>query len=234
MASEKATAHVLDFTNVKDGGGFSPRRVAAGDYLARVISVADAPTKQTKEPQWVFGIQLEDHKANSYPLYCKLVENQLWKLRNLFLAAGMNVPKKRIKVDPSKIVGKLIAVSMEDDEYDGKAKSTVAATFPASELDSVPAEPDDEEYDNEEEEEEEEEAPAPPRKKAAARKPAPAPAEDDEDEEDEEEDEEEEEEPTPPRKRAAARKAPARRPARKAAAPAVSDDELEELDLDGI
>jgi hypothetical protein len=164
-----------------------------------------------------------------------LAENQLWKVRNLLTASGINVPKKRLKLDPEKLVGKLIAVTMEDDEYEGKLKSVIAAVFPPAEMNAGAEDVDEDEEDEEDEDEEEEPEPAPVKK---ARKKTPPPVEDededeDEDEEDEDEDEDEEEEPPPPPKRTkkvAAKAAPARR--RKTRQ--VSDDELEELDIDDI
>src|SRR5690606_37303696 len=93
---------------------------------------------------------------NSYPYYCKLQENQLWKLRNLLIAAGLSVPKKKLKLDPNRVVGKTIGVTMEDDEYDGKLKSVIAAVFPAAELvegNIVDDEPEDDEADVDEDEE---------------------------------------------------------------------------------
>lgn len=207
MADATTTAKVIDFTNVKDstGAAFSKRRMPAGDYAARIVKVQDAESKKDGGFQWLFTIALEGHPTAKYPYYCKLEENQLWKVRNICIAAGLNVPKKKVKLDPSKLLDKLIAVTLEDDEYDGKSQSVIAAVFPPSELEDA-GEP---EVDDEDEEDEEEEAPAPARKKAA-----PAPADD----EDEEEDEEEEAAP----------------PVRKAKKQTVTEDELDELDIDDI
>lgn len=185
-----ATAKVIDLTNVKEGGNFNKKRQPEGDYPARITKVEDAPAKGDGTFQWCFTIQV---KTGTYPYYCKMQENQLWKIRNLCIAAGLNVPKKRIKLDPEKLVGKQIAVTLEDDEYEGKKQSNIAATFPLSELDDYSAE-DDDAIGDDADDEEEEVAP-PPAKKAAKRKPAPAPEpEEDEDEEEEDEDEEEAEE----------------------------------------
>lgn len=155
------TAKVVDFSNVKDGGGnFNKKRVPAGDYLAKVLKVEDAVSKKDDAFQYLFTIALVNkHTDRKFPYYCKLQENQLWKLRNLLIAAGMNVPKKRMKLDPSKVVGKLIGVTLEDDEYDGKAQSVIASIFPASELaEDSPAddEPEDDEGIDDEEETEDE------------------------------------------------------------------------------
>ncbi|MCA1800008.1 MAG: hypothetical protein LC650_01775, partial [Actinobacteria bacterium] len=119
------SAKVVDFTNVKERGNFNPHQVPAGDYLAKVVKIEDGQSKKTDEFQYIFTIKLVKFSQFAYPYYCKLTENQLWKLRNILIAAGMAVPKKRMKLDPSKIQGKLIGVTMEDDEYEGKMKSVI-------------------------------------------------------------------------------------------------------------
>lgn len=208
-ARSKASTQVIDFTNVKDGSGFNKKRMPAGDYLARITRVEDSPSKKDNEPQWLFTIALEDRRTIAYPYYCKLVENQLWKLRNLIQASGISVPKKKIKLDPEKLVGKLIGITLEDDEYEGKEQSVIAAIFEANEVvpgDTRPAD-DDDDIDDEDE-------PAPPPRKKA--KPAPEPEDDDEDVEEDEDDE-----PAPP-------------PTRKKKPAPVDDDDLDELDLDDL
>lgn len=227
--ADRAGAAVLDFTNTKEGGAaFNKKRVAAGDYLARVTAVRDAPTKDTKEAQWLFTIELlEKHTDRKFPYYCKLVENQLWKVRNLCLASGIAVPKKKVKLDPNRLVGKTIGVTLDDDEYEGKLQSVVTQTFPAAELDGDSSEPEDDEEEEGTEEEED----------------APEAAEDEAEEDEEEEDEEEE--PEPPVKRRAKAAPAASIPGQRKASPVakrkpapkaeeVDDEELEELDLDEI
>ena len=163
-----ASVRVVDLTNVKDQGEFSPRRVMAGDYLAKITDVKDGEAKSDQGFQYIFTFVLQSHSQNKYPYYCKLQENQLWKLRNLAVAAGLNIPKKRVKFDPNKVVGKVVGVTMEDDEYEGKEKSVIASVFPASELSEgsfsetdAPDEDEDEaenevDYSTEDEAEEEE------------------------------------------------------------------------------
>jgi len=204
---------VVDFTNVKDGGGiFNKKHQPAGDYKAKVTKVEDAPSKKDGIGQWLFTIQAG---AGTYPYYCKHQENQFWKVRNLLVAAGINVPKKKVKVNPNVLVGKTIAVTLDDDEYDGKLQSNVVATFPVSELgDQVDDEDEDldDEVEDTEDDDDEDEAPAPKKKKAK-----PAPVEEDDDDDDDEDDE-----PAPPKKKKKAKKVE------------VDDDELEELDIDDV
>lgn len=129
-----ASAKAVDFSGVKDRGAFNPRRVPDGDYAAVITKVEDTPTKESGEFMYTFTIKLKKFSQHSYPYRCKLADNQLWKLRNIAMAAGINVPKKRMKFDPNKVVGKQIGVTMVEDEYEGKPKSEVDAVFPVSEL----------------------------------------------------------------------------------------------------
>lgn len=233
----------LDFTNTQDRSVFNPKRVAEGEYRAKVVHLEDKNSKEDK-PMWTFGIALNDSPSHVYPLYCVLEESQLWKIRNLFVACGFKVPKALATIDPNRAVGKEIVISLGDDEYEGREKSTIIATLPPSTLDDEADEDDDEV-------EEEEEEVAPPKKRGRpAKKVEPEPEDDDDEEEEDEpparkrpvarrkpapvveddEDEEEEEPPTRTRTRRSKAAAPARR-ARRAAAVDEDDDEMDVDDL---
>lgn len=134
--SNTAKRHALDFTNVKDSSGINPKRQEPGDYEAKIASVSESDKDGT--PMWMFLFQLTDQATATYPYYCKLQENQLWKVRNLLIACGKQVPAKRVNVDPTGIVGKVVGITLEDDEYEGKIKSVIEAVFPAEELGPKP------------------------------------------------------------------------------------------------
>lgn len=140
-----AKKHTLDFTNTKESSGINPKHMPRGDYLLKIVNVDE--TMKDDVPMWRFDLQMADIRNAVYPYYCKLQENQLWKVRNLLLAAGINVPKKKVGVDPNKLVGKEVGATLEDDEYEGKMKSVIDAVFPASELEESNVEPDDDEDD---------------------------------------------------------------------------------------
>ena len=147
MAKEgKAKAAVVDFTNVKEGGNFNKKHYPGGDYKGKVLKVVDAVKKDDKKVKmWLFTIEV---KSGKYPYYITPgAENQAWKVRNLFVAAGIAVPKKRVQVDPNKVVGKFIGVTLEDEEYEGKMQSVVASVFPTSELDGDTPDDDEDEPD---------------------------------------------------------------------------------------
>lgn len=189
-----ATKRRADFTNVKEGGVFKPRRKPEGDYEAKCVAVDDHTFKSdaTKEG-WVFTFKVAGDERSTYPVYASTDEREVWKVRKMFMAAGIPVPKKAVLVDPNKLVGKSMGVTLEDDEFEGRLKSVIADWMPLDDL----ADAEDDEVD------EDEEAP-PPRKRAAKKATRRAP-EPEEDEDDEEVDEE------PPPRRRAAKKATSRR-----------------------
>ena len=142
------TKRVLDFTNVKESTGINPKHRPAGDYRMKISKVTEQGTKNDpKKLQWVFVFVPTDMQSAAYPYYCQLNAETLWKIRNLLIAAGIDVPKKKVNVDPQKLVGREIGVTLDDDEYEGKLKSVVTAVFPASDLDDsdTPADPGDDE-----------------------------------------------------------------------------------------
>lgn len=163
-------AIVVDFTNVKDQSGFNPTHQPAGDYRGKIVGFNQNPSKNNN-PQVTYTVQDVDRPSATYRYNCPLTENALFKLRNILVAAGVAVPKKRIKVDPERIVGKEIGMSLDDHEYENKMSSEIVGVFPASDL---PADDDDVE---------DEPAPKAAAKKTSTKKAAPAAAEEEDEEE---------------------------------------------------
>ncbi len=156
MAENKASRKTLDFTNVKDRGIYNPKRKPEGDYRAKIVAVEETESSKGN-PMWVYAVQLATDASAVYPERCVLIDSSLWKLRNLLQAAGLTVPKKKVAVDPNKVVGRFVGVTLEDDEYEGKEKSVISAIFKESELTGDEPEGDEEESDDSEEEQIDEE-----------------------------------------------------------------------------
>lgn len=202
-----ASSRALDFTNVKEQS-FNKKHQKPGDYAGKVKAVQDAKSKADDEAMWLFTIEAG---SGSYPYYCKLDPDSLWKVRNLFAAAGFTVPKKRVKIDPNKVVGKAVGVTLDDEEYKGKMQSVVAGIIPMSEIQGDADEDEDEETEETEDEEESTEEADADEDEDEAEEPAPAPA-------------------AKPKPAGAAKKPkPAPKPA-----PADDDDELEEIEIEEI
>nr|DAQ26933.1 MAG TPA: Protein of unknown function (DUF669) [Caudoviricetes sp.] len=118
----------LDFSNVRDGSTFSPRRLPEGAYLATIAKVESEESK-AGNPMLVYTIIPVEHPTAIYPYYILLDEKQLWKFRALLLAAGKEVPKRKVTVDPESIVGKQVMIDLEDAEWEGREKSNIAGVF---------------------------------------------------------------------------------------------------------
>lgn len=135
----------LDFSNVSEGSTFSPRRLPEGTYFATLAKV-ESKTSKAGNPMLVYTIIPVEHPTAVYPYYVLLDEKQLWKFRALLLAAGKEVPKRKVTVDPESIVGKQVMIELEDDEWEGREKSTIAGVFkPAAE--ELPVEDSEIEFD---------------------------------------------------------------------------------------
>jgi len=174
MAKGKgAKAKALDFSNVKDRAAVSPTHRPEGDYLGKVVSVSDIQMGAEKRDAWLYIVKVG---AGTYAYRCGFNDNELWKIRNLFVAAGVPVPKKRQTIDPNKPVNHDIGITLQDHEYEDKLSSEIAAVFPPSELDGSDGEAPSEDEEGEDVELKEE-APAPKAKTKKKGKKAAPPAE---------------------------------------------------------
>lgn len=258
-----ATVRKVDLRNVKEGGNFRPTRKPEGDYVSKIIKVDDH-IKEGKTPGWVFTVKIKGDERSAYPIYASPDEKQVWKLAKLFTACGVKLPKSIVKLDPNKLVGKMVGVYLEDDEYEGKLKSSIGDFMLASEVvppedqddqDGDELEPDDEiDTGDEDDEDDDEEVIPEPVKRKAKKAPEPEPEDDDD------EDEDDEEEPPPPPVKKRKKKTtpppppveeddddedddedepeptpPPKKRVKKKAKPApVADDEDDDLDLDEL
>ena len=160
----------IDFTGVdkeiRSGGRAA--RVPPGDYLAKAVNAELRKSDNTgsKYLSWRFTI-VEPKKYKGKTLYDRtsLKPNALWNLRNLiFSATGKNIAGSVLNFDPEAVYGKILMVTVEDDEYEGKVRSQIVDyqqkkkfnAKDADEEDDDEEEDEDDEYEEEEEEDEEE------------------------------------------------------------------------------
>lgn len=213
---------VIDFTNVRDRD-FNIKHLPPGDYPAKVTKIIDHVAK-SGNANWLYSFTITSGpgKGAVYPYYAGLDTEQAWKIRNIYSACGVVIPKKKVRLKREQVLNRTCAITLDDDEYEGKLKSVIAAVIPLSDLEG-----DDGVADADEEDEEVAEAPTPIRKPKPKPKPAPVEEDEEEAEETEDEDEDEEEAAPPPRKKA--KPAAAKKPA-----VAEDDDELEELELEDL
>ena len=147
----------LDFSKVEERSGWNTRAIPEGLHKMKVESVQETEAQDGTD-MLVYALVPVDsrYKSRRFPFYCKLQQNQLWKLRDLLVAAGVSVPKKAQMIDPNAPVGKFIAAEVEDESNQAYAgRSTVQGTYGLDILDESDH-PSDEPEDDEDDESEEE------------------------------------------------------------------------------
>jgi len=157
----------IDFSGVdkeiRKGGGRS-KHIPEGDYLARIEDVESRKSERSgsRYLNWRFKITQGEYKGTTLYGMTSLKESALWNLRNLINAAtGKNVAGRSANFDPNNLIGKVVGISVEDNEYgegeNKKITSRVNTTFPPEELEAESDEDEDEDEDEEEEEDDEDE-----------------------------------------------------------------------------
>ena len=139
----------IDFSKTEERSSWNTRKMPIGLYRMRIASVQQTEAKDGT-PMIVYGLQptSQQFRTRLLPFYCKLQPNQLWKLRDILVAAGQKVPQRAIKLDPEAIVGAVISAEVEDDLYNGVERSTLTGVYSAeftAEMEDPTQGPDSEE-----------------------------------------------------------------------------------------
>jgi Protein of unknown function (DUF669) len=166
MATRRAKsgdAVVVDFSDTESRGGRKGGRSAhlpEGDYTAKVKAAEFGHSSEKETPgimmTWVItGPNSSKGKTIRDSLW--LSDKALWRVRQTLEALGLQVPSKKVKVNPKSMIGKEAAITLEDEEWEGKVRSRIVDCFALAEYEEL-AESSDEELDEDEEDEEEDEA----------------------------------------------------------------------------
>ena len=119
----------LDFTSVEKSA-YNTRQMPAGLYEARITEVVQKSAQDgTDMLVYTLTPTHPQYRGRRFPFYCKLSSNQLWKLRDLLVAAGESIPKRAVRVQPEKIVNRLLCIEVSDDTYGGTVRSTVDSVY---------------------------------------------------------------------------------------------------------
>lgn len=150
----------LDFSKVEERSGWNTKLIPEGLHKMKVESVEQTEAQDGTD-MLVYALRPAEgkYKSRLFPYYCKLQPNQLWKLRDLLVAAGQTVPKRAGQIDIEAPVGKFIAAEVGDATGQYSGRSEINNTYGLDILDEVGDEQDedDEEYDDDEEVEEDDE-----------------------------------------------------------------------------
>lgn len=132
----------VDFGGVEKEIGRRTRHIPEGDYIAKIASVERKKNKAGDAYYLSWKLQVVEtpqgsKKQAGTPLYyiTSLKPEALFNLRNvIFAITGKNVAGKAVDLDPTSYVGKKVGITVEDDEYDGKIRSSIADIVPAEAL----------------------------------------------------------------------------------------------------
>lgn len=149
----------LDFSKVEERSGFNTKEIPEGVHEMKVVAV-DVGAAKDKTDMLTYHLVPTDprYKTRRFPYYCKIQENQMFKIRDLLVAAGIKVPKSVLNLDPEQPIGKLVAAEVSDEsnpQYAGR--STIDGIYGTDILGDdagSPADDDEDEVDEEAEEDE--------------------------------------------------------------------------------
>lgn len=181
--AKKTMMQSFDFSDVR-----TFVKVPEGTYTARVKDVeekdfASGNSGFTVQFEILSGLGKGGTVYDNYPI----MEQSLWKIKQLLECLGFKVPDK-LRIDLMTMVGKKCTLDIIVEEYNGKDIPRVEKMYPFTSL----TEEDD--YDSYEDDEEDAERPAPRKsKKSKAKKQKPEPEDEPEDSEDESFDEDSQE-----------------------------------------
>lgn len=148
----KSNTVSVDFTGVN-----SANRLEDGEYLGVIKEVVQEKSSGSGNDMLTFTLEVE---GGEYKYWCPLMENSLWKLRDLLECAGFEVPESKMDLDLAELIGVEIGVIVENEAYQGKKRPKVVGTIPADEAGG-------------EEAGEEEKEPAKPARRGAKAEPPP-------------------------------------------------------------
>lgn len=116
--------HVIDLTNYKSK---MSDYVSPGRYTV-VVEDAESDKSKANNPMVNLWFRVQGGENDGATIVDRLVltENSLFRVVGFLQALGFPTPKKRIKINTAKFVGRILAIDVEDgDPYKGRIKPEV-------------------------------------------------------------------------------------------------------------
>lgn len=155
----------LDFTGVE-----TFQRAPEGKHIAKINKIDETTFQGGNE-----GFKVTFEIVKGVGKGCRVIENfpfvdtALWKLKNLLESIGMRA-NGRVMVDTDKLIGKLVEITVNHEEYEGRTRAKVAEINKiintSDDEDDADDEDNEEPEDTEEVEDEDEDEEEPPKKSA--------------------------------------------------------------------
>lgn len=158
VAKNRPEGVVVDFSDSESREGKKRtggrKHYPEGDYAAKCTKaeLGKSGDKETPRVEALYKFTQGKYKGKEIRDDLYLTPKSLWRLRQTLEAMEIEVPSKKVRIDPKKMVGKEVALTLEDDEYDEKTYSRVVDTFLLSELEELAGDEDDEDLDEDDDE----------------------------------------------------------------------------------
>lgn len=113
--------------------------VPEGDYESIVVDLTK-DVSSAGNPMWVFDFQtVEDnagkkdspHVGKTFKNFCAITPSAMWKLRETLAALGLVGKDRGAKFNKKDVIGRRAKLTIEDDTYKGKKRSSIATVSPS-------------------------------------------------------------------------------------------------------
>lgn len=106
-------------------------RIKAGKYPGKLISL-DKGTSKAGNPMWIFTFVILAGEAagKEFRVYAALTAAAMWKLRETLEGLGLGKGGAVSSFKKKDAVGKLVKLTIEDTEYNGKPNSQISLVEP--------------------------------------------------------------------------------------------------------
>ena len=102
--------------------------VAEGEHEATLIDLVSA-VSNAGNPMlvWTYAITGGDSAGTEMKNFTALTDAAMWKLTETFDALGVEyAPGEKVKLNPSELTGTTVTLVIEDSEYQGQVRSSIA------------------------------------------------------------------------------------------------------------
>lgn len=102
--------------------------IPEGEYPGKLIGVEKTVAKSSGNPMWVWEFMITSGKeaGTSFKLFTAITPAALWKLVETLEALGIGSYGQNIKFTPEEVLGTPVVMHIEDDDYNGQERSTLA------------------------------------------------------------------------------------------------------------
>ena len=120
----------LSGISAKDAEG-APPIIPEGDYVAAFIDAEEAISQSQNEMIVVKVEILEgEYKSRGLKDYLVFTDGAKWKLAQVLVAIGIDIPEGDFELAPEDLIGKTFGIRTIEEEYNGKPTAKIDRYYP--------------------------------------------------------------------------------------------------------